>query len=276
MSTPSTPFYRLLGQIFCAVQTWDEIPDVKEVMSKVGMTKDEIDDGRRLVEEGEQLVERRLEEAGGDRIAGHGVHQAAAELDMWVQTVRVQLRDRVDDPEVLELAVDHGLHSHDHTTTVIAGAFRTLGVLRTDPRIEEAYDRRRSLHDLIVRGQTLLAKLFDCTDVMVEDRSTGRRTDVFETLRKHHRQMDNWMVELSRCAENVKEHPQVLGLIGYLPDDVGLPAGGTSFAVPRHKRAQHDEPPDPDEQGSTSGWSAGRQGRNRENLGGGFVEPEFT
>lgn len=269
------PYYRLMGQIFVAVETWDSTPDVREATSKIGLTNDDIKRGKKLVERGEKLVEQRREEAGGERIAFHGVHQAANEVDMWVQSVKVTLRDRVDDEQLLQLAVDHGLHSEDHTVTVIAGAFRTLGVLRTAPQIEEAFRRRRRLRDLIVRGHTFLDKLFDCTVSLVGEISTSRRSDVFSKLRDHQKKMDGWVVELARTAEQLREEPKVLGLLGYVPDGVGLPAGGTSFAVPLHKRAQHREVPDPDETGPTSGWSAGRQGRNRENLGEGFVEPTF-
>ncbi len=269
------PYYRLMGQIFVAVETWDSVPDVREAFSKVGLTNDVVEQGRGLVEAGEKLVEKRRQQAGGDRIAVHGVHTAADEVGMWVQSVKVSLRDRVDDPEVIELAVDHGLHAHDHTVTVIAGAFRTLGVLRTDPRVEEAYRRPRSLHDLIVRGATLLDKLFDSTVTLVGEISTSRRSDVFSELRDHQQKMNEWVVKLARTAEELRDEPKVLGLAGYLPEGVGLPAGGTSFAVPLHKRAQHDEVPLADEAGSTSGWSAGRQGRNRENMGDGFVEPSF-
>lgn len=269
------PYYRLMGQIFVAVETWDSVPDVREAMSKVGLTKDDVERGRELVETGERLVEQRREQAGGDRIAVHGVHQAASELDMWVQSVKFSLRDRVDDEEVLERAIGHGLHSGDHTVTVIAGVFRTLGVLRTDPRVKEAFDRPQSLHDLIVRGHTLLDKLFDWTVTLVGEITTSRRSDVFSKLRDHQEEMNHWVVQLARVAEQLRDNPGILGQAGYVPDGVGLPAGGTSFAVPLHKRAQHDEVPRPDEAGSTEGWSAGRQGRNRENMGEGFVEPKF-
>ncbi len=268
------PYYRLMGQIFVASKTWHAIPDVRETMSKLGLTKDEVDRGLALVEEGEALVERRRNEAGGDRIAFHNAHQAANEVEMWLQTVRFSLRDRVDDAEVIERAVDHGLHAHDHTVTVIASVLRTIGVLRTEPAIEDAYPRRQTLHDLMVRGQTLLAKLVECTEVLVADATTSKSSDVFTELRTHQQTMADWIVDFARACEKIKEQPVVLGLTGYLPRGVGLPAGGTSFAVPLHKRAQR-QAPDPAQQGSTSGWSVGRQGRNRENMGPGFVEPAF-
>ncbi len=268
------PFYRLMGQIFVAVETWDSLPDVREAMSKVGLTKDQVDEGRRLVKKGQELVARRREEAGGDRIASHNVHQAAAEVEMWLQTVKFSLRDRLDGPDVIERAVDHGLHADDHTVTVVGAALRTLGVMRTDERVEQAYKRKQTLHDLLVRGHTLLAKLIECTDVVVAEAATARRSEVFQKLRAHRAAMDVWTVDLVQAAEAIREQPEILGLVGYVPEGVGLPAGGMSFAVPLHKRAQR-EAPDPDQAGSTSGWSAGRQGRNRENMGKGFVEPIF-
>lgn len=270
------PYYRLLGQIFVAVETWDTEPDVREATSKEGLTNDDVEEGRSLVETGEQLVEQRREEAGGDRIAFHKVHEAANDLDMWLQSARFNVRDKVDDQEVVDRAFDHGLHSGDHTVTVIGSAFRALGVLRTDPRVEKAFERRQSLHDLIVRGNTLLDKLFDSTVSLVGEISTSRKSDVFSELRAHQDEMNRWVVELARKAEQLRDQPEVLGLIGYLPEDVGLPAGGTSHAVPLHKRAQNEEPPDPDEAGPATGWSAGRQGgRNRENMGEGWVESNF-
>ena len=268
------PYYRLMGQIFVAIETWDSLPDVRESMSKVGLTNDEVEAGRALVKEGEKLVEQRREEAGGDRIAFHGVHQSAAEVEMWLQTVKASLGAKVGDDDVLQRAIDHGLHSKDHTVTAVASTLRTLGVLRTDERIEEGYKRRQSLHDLIVRGQTLLAKLMAATEVLVGDNASSRPSDVFDKIEQHRQKMAEWVVELAVTAEKAKEQPQILGLLGYLPDGVGLPAGGTSFAVPLHKRAQRSAP-DPTETGSTSGWSAGRQGRNNENMGKGWVEPKF-
>lgn len=268
------PYYRLMGQIFVAIETWDSLPDVREAMSKVGLTTDQIDEGRRLVDEGQALVARRREEAGGDRIAFHSVHQAAAEVEMWLQTVKAGLRSRVDDEEVMQRAIDHGLHAHDHTVTAIASTLRTMGVLRTDERVREGYDRPGTLHDLLIRGKTLLAKLVECTEVMVADAVTSRRSDVFAELRAHQDKMNDWVIDFAGSAEQIKDQPELLGLVGYVPEGVGLPAGGTSFAVPLHKRARR-EAPDPEATGSTSGWSIGRQGRNRENMGKGFVEPTF-
>lgn len=268
------PFYRLLGQIFVAVQTWDTLPDVREAMSKVRLTKDQVDQGRALVEDGEKLVGEWLDSGGDDRIASHNLHQAVGELEMWLQTVRFALRDRTGDQDLVERAVDHGLHAHDHTVTAIASALRTIGVLRTDDGVLKAYARPRSLHDQVVRGQTLLAKVIDCSRILLAPAYGQSAEEIQSRLKSHQKDMIAWVIGLAEAAEEARDQPEILGLMGYLPDGVGRPAGGTSFAVPLHERAQRDAP-DPAQQGSTSGWSVGRQGRNRENLGKGFIEPAF-
>lgn len=267
-------YYRLMGQIFVAVKTWQTLPDVREVMSQVGLTKDRVEAGGQLVTQAERLVARRQVEAGGERIAAHNVHQAANEVEMWLQAVVFSLRDRCDDDQAITRAVEHGIHSSDHTVTVIASALRALGVLRTDTEIGDAFSRRQTLRDLIVRGHTLLAKLLDCTDVLVRDNVTSRKSSVFDELEEHRKTMADWVVDLARNCEEITDQPEILGLLGYVPEGVGVPAGGTSFAVPLHKRAQR-QAPDPTAPGSTSGWSVGRQGRNRENMGKGWVEPTF-
>lgn len=267
------PFYGLLGQIFIAASTWESLPDVREAMSKAGLTKDQVEQGRKLVAEGEGLVARRDLEGAEDRIAGHNLTQALAELDMWRQTVASALRSKVKSEGAMERAIKHGFFAQDQTVTAIAAAFRALGVLRTDDEIGEALDAR-FLHDLIVRGRTLLSKALMSGEVYLTDRSLGEELPVFGEIRAHGQKLEAWIEELAQAAAKVEGQPHILGLLGYLPDGVGRPDGGTSFAVPLHERAQRAAP-DPTKKGSESGWSIGRQGRNKENLGGGFVEPSF-
>ena len=272
----TTPLFRLMGQIFVAVEAWDSLPDVRETMSKVGgLTKDQVEKGRELVKSGEALAERSVAEGGEDRIAGHNLHVAVGEVEMWLQTVKAALRARVKDEQVIKRALDHGLHAQDHTVTAMASALRTLGVLRTDQAIGEAYQERpRSLHDLVVRGQTLLSKAADCGDILLATRTKVKADPIGAELLALGLQMEKWVADLDRAAQKASGSPELLGLMGYLPEGVGRPGGGTSFAVPLHQRAQR-EAPDPAQQGSSSGWSIGRQGRNRENLGKGFLTPNF-
>lgn len=269
------PFFRLMGQLFVAVETWDTVPDVREKMSKVGgLTKDQVEKGRELVRAGEELVERAVAEGGENRIALHNLHVAVGELETWFQTIKAGLRGRDVPAEVIDTALDHDLHAHDHAVTATAMALRCLGVLRTDARIEAAYEgRMRSLNDQVMLGQTLMAKAADCGDILLATRTGVSDEPVGVELEAHRSAMIQWVEALKMAAAKVGE-PALLGLVGYLPDGVGRPAGGASFAVPLHQRAQR-EAPDPSLAGNGSGWSIGRQGRNRENLGKGFITPSF-
>lgn len=268
------PFYRLMGQIFVAAATWESVPDVREALSKAGLTKDQVDAGLRLVAEGEALIARRDLEGVEDWAATQTLNKGLAELDMWQQTVASALRSKGGSPEVMERAIKHGLVAKDQTVSTVASAIRTLGVLRTDAEVGAAFDER-TLHDLIVRGRTILARTISSGAVYLQDRSRGEGPAVYRDLEAHSEKMQAWVSEqLGQAAAKVKAQPEILGLVGYLPDGVGRPDGGTSFAVPLHQRAQR-EAPDPSQEGSRSGWSIGRQGRNKENLGGGFVEPSF-
>ena len=272
----STPFFRLMGQIVVAVETWNAVPDVREKMSKTGgLTKDQVEQGKELVKTGEALAERRVVDGGEDRIAGHNLHVAIGELETWMQTVKSALRiKKVSDQEIGKV-LDHSIHAHDHSVSVIAQSLRALTMLRTSEEIGQAYgERQRSLHDLVVRGKTLLMRASDCGDVLLATPRGVTNDKMGAEIKAHHEKMQAWVVGLGEAAAKVGDSPAVLGLLGYLPDGVGRPGGGTSFAVPLHQRAQRSAP-DPDMKGNGSGWSIGRQGRNSENLGKGFIERTF-
>jgi hypothetical protein len=125
---------------------------------------------------------------------------------------------------------------------------------------------------LIVRGNTLLRKVLSYTATRLAPTSSAK---IFSELAGQQDEMLRWIEEkLAPAARAIKDRPDALGLIGYLPDGVGLPLGGTSFAVPLHQFAKTDAP-DPADARTTSGWSIGRQGGNSENLGKGFIDPTF-
>ena len=269
----SLPLYRLLGQTYLATKSWESNPDVKEALSKAGLTKDRVEAGKKLVEEGQALAAKRIHEGVEDRIAEHATHTAVAELEMWQQTVKAALRGKGVEEAVIEKAIDHHLHAADHAVTAVASALRTLGILRTDESIGAAFPRQRSLHDLVVRGNTLLAKALGCTVVMLAPRG-DEAAAIYGALDGHAEKLQAWVEELGRAVEKARAQEDVLGYVGYLPDGVGRPSGGTSFAVPLHQRAQAAAPEKTAPRGC-AGWSVGRQGRNRENLGKGFVEPTF-
>ncbi|RAL22216.1 hypothetical protein DL240_10205 [Lujinxingia litoralis] len=263
-----------MGHALVATHTWEEMPDVREAMSKAGLNKDGVDRGKALLAEAEKLVAARKEEAPEDRISEHAIHMAVAELEMWLQTLRVVLQQKVGDAQVIKAALDHHLHGSEHTLSAVAGAMRTLAVLRTDARVAQGLGSERALHDLLIYGQTLLTKVLTLTRQRLEPGLTTTSAPAYDALEAHAARLLAWTAELDRAVAQVGDNLQVVGLIGYVPQGVGLPLGGASFAVPLHLRAQQ-APPDPADSGCTAGWSVGRQGRNRENLGKGFVEPTF-
>ncbi|MFU8802870.1 MAG: hypothetical protein ACNA8W_03575 [Bradymonadaceae bacterium] len=275
----STPYYYLMGQIYLAVYTWEHNSEAREGLTRAlqvaGLSKDTMESGGKLVARGEKLVERKLEETVEDRISEHGLHSSIEELEMWMQTVRFRLRKNEIDQKIIDLTMAAELHADDHALTAVAQTFRILGVLRTNKAIHEKLGVQRNTHDLIVRGHTLLKKVISYTTARLAPPSNDDSARIFSELDGQRDEMARWVEEnLDTAARQIADRPMVLGLIGYLPEGVGLPVGGTSFAVPLHRFAK-SSPPDPADARTTSGWSVGRQGRNRENLGKGFIDPKF-
>ncbi len=169
------------------------------------------------------------------------------------------------------------MHGHNHTVTVVAQALRIIAMVRTEPRIHEKMGKGRSVTDLIIRGWTLLFKVFRNGQILIAPSSAGDpNAALFDEIEAQHAAMVDWITALGQATAKMKGEPGLLGELGYVPEGVGLPLGGTSYGVPLHQRAQRAELPDPTDQRPDPGWSAGRQGRNRENLGaGGWVEPTF-
>ncbi|MBA2664385.1 MAG: hypothetical protein H0U74_19000 [Bradymonadaceae bacterium] len=271
----SATYYHLLGRVVLAVHAGHGQLDVREALSKAGLTKDVVERGRKLAEEGEALITRRLEEQGEDRTVEHGLHAAVDELEMWAQTARFRLKAAVTDTALLEQVFDKHLHAHEHTLTAIARALRILSMIRASKEIQEALGDVRATHDLLVRGWTLLKKVLKYTDMRLGPAPASDKDGaVFKDLARHSLSMESWLEGVATSAKKLSDKPILLGLVGYIPEGVGLPLGGGSFAVVLHEQARRT-PPDPTDARATSGWSIGRQGRNRENLGKGFVEPTF-
>jgi hypothetical protein len=271
----SMPYYYVMGQIHLAVHTSDHHADVREALGKTRLSKDALEAGRKLVEAGEKLVERKLEEAGEDRIVEHGIHGAIEELEMWMQTVRYRLRKAELDGATIARTMGEDIHPHDHALGAVARTFRILGELRANGAIHDKIGTGRSTHDLIVRGHTLLRKMLNYTETRLAPTSATASMKVFSELAGHGDAMARWVDDkLAPSAQTLAKNPAAVALLGYVPEGVGLPVGGTSFAVPLHQYAR-STPPDPADVRATSGWSIGRQGRNRENLGKGFIDPTF-
>ncbi len=264
------PYYQLLGHVVAASFALEKSAELSQLLAKGGFDKARQQKASQLAEEGQKWVEKRVEQHD-DRIKGHGVHVAVTEVEMWMQTVRFLLKGLED--EVRDTAMGKHLHVHDHAATVAAQANRLIGMIRTDERISSEIGSDRALHDVATRGWSLLKKMYKTCELRLEQ-DGHEDSAVFEQLEIHHREMEEWMAGLdAACSAVAEKNPQLLGILGYVPEGVGLPVGGTSFAVTLHERS-HRDAPDPNDVGPASGWSIGRQsGRNNENLGKGWIDP---
>lgn len=271
-----TPFFQLLGHVELVVQTSQHNPEAKSALQANGFGGDKLAEGHEMIELGETLPDRRNEEAEEDKIMEHGVHSSATEVEMWMQTAAFRVKKAVDDQALVDKVTGSDIHADDHVIEVVARAFRMMGMIRTNGVIHEKLGKGRSVKDLLIRGNTLLRKLLGNGDKLMSPGHVGDATaPVFEDIKKLRRQMTIWVQDLDVAADQMSDQAELLGELGYVPDDVGLPLGGTGYSITLHERSQR-EPPDPDEEPKGDpGWTIGRQGRNDENMGKGWVDPSF-
>jgi hypothetical protein len=219
---------------------------------------------------------RKAEEVGEDRIYEHNLHKSADEVQMWMSTASFKLKKALDDETLIQKTLGKSLHSRSHTVTIIAQSLRLLATVRTDPDVYETLGTSRQVKDLLMRGMVLLGKVFKNGDIQVAPGSAGDPgAPVFNDIIEHRAHMIEWVVKLGRAAEKLGDQPSLIGLLGYVPEGVGLPLGGTAYDVPLHQKAQREDLPDTTGLRPDPGWSVGRQGRNKENLGEGWVKPSF-
>lgn len=270
------PFFQIVGHVFTAVHTCQHDHEVASALVGQGLEQDRLNYGAELVDRGVALPDRRVEEVGDERIVEHGVHTSAAEVEMWMQTVNFKLKKALDDPALIAQAGGEELHSHSHTVEVVAKALRMLGTLRTHPTVHEKLGTGRAVRDDLIRGNTLLEKLYDAgQDLMEAGAANDPSAAVFEDIRQFCRDGVAWLEELDAVAGKFGDRPELLGKLGFVPDGVGLPAGGTGYSITLHERSER-RPPDPDEVVRPDpSWTIGRQGQNKENMGKGWVDPSF-
>lgn len=263
-------FYHLLGQLVLAVHTCETQPEIREELSKAAMAKDQIDRARQLLEQAEALVARRLDEEE-DRTTEHGLHAAVAEVEMWMQTTRFRLKKAGVDKALVEEALGHEIHEHDHSLTAVAQTRRLLSMIRTHEVLQKALGSERSTADVLLRGHTLIKKVYTYTNMRLSGSAAPTRMAAMAEVASLHEAMQEWVERLERTAQKLSAHPEWLGLLGSVPEGLGLPLGGGSFAVVLHEEARTTAPSADEAKKTTSGWSIGREGRNRENLGKGFT-----
>lgn len=269
------PYYYLLGAVLSASDACHNDGRVADALDKAGLAKARQRAGAELAAHGQALIKRRTA-LGGDRISDHNVHLSADEVGMWRRTTLFVLGKAVDDAGLLAQARAEDLHGTDHSVTVAAQALRLIALLRAEPRVHETLGHGQRTRDIVNRGWTLLRKMFNNGELLMSPGAAGNPGDaVFADLAEARTELQAWLLELDAAARKIAAQPEVLARLGYVPDNVGLPVGGASYAVTLHESARRAEPPDLSDLRPDPGWSAGRQGRNRENLGKGWVEPKF-
>lgn len=272
-----TPYFQLLGHLALADHTRRHNPEVESALADHGFGDDKWQTAERLVEQGESLIDRRAEEGPEERNTEHEVHSSGTEVEMWMQNASFRLKKAVDDQEILDKTRGADIHSDDHNVEVVQRTLRMIGMIRTSPVLHEQFGTDRSVKDLLIRGNTLLSKMLDAGDKWLAPSHAGNPdAEVFRELEKAHRSMKQWLQSLDDAARLLDEQPAILGELGYVPEGVGLPLGGTGYSITLHERS-HREPPDPNEEPkSAPSWTVGRQqGQNNENMGEGWVEPSF-
>jgi hypothetical protein len=189
---------------------------------------------------------------------------------MWMQTIAFRVKKAVEEESVVELVLAHDIHAHEHTVTVVAQALRRVSMMRCDDRVYERLGGAKQTRQLLNQGQAILKKLYKATDLRLEPEGDEDDLLVFTELDDMKREMEDWLADLDKASLAAAEKSErLIGRLGWVPEGVGLPLGGSSYAVVLHERGQTD-PPDPNDVYDCTGWSLGRQG-NRENLGKGWT-----
>lgn len=257
----SVPYYHLVGHLVAAAHAAEHDAAATSALKKAGFDTSRLKKAHDLAHTAEELVASYLEEKGEDRIVEHEVHVAAGEIEMWMQTVEFLLSKELDDARV-ETAMGASMHGDTHLSTVIGQALRLIAMMRTDPDVIEAVGGERKVRDISTRGWALLKRLYQSTKTRLDDAG--------DDIARHRDAMVEWVAALDATASKFKEADLPhLGRIGYVPDGMGVPLGGTAYGVVLHERGQGAVPNQADKK-PCSGWAIGRQG-NRENLGKGWA-----
>jgi hypothetical protein len=267
------PYFQLLGHVLLAAHTAEHDADCAAALKAAGFDHAKIEAGVELARQGEELVEQRMSETVEDKNLEHSLHSAVAELEMWFQTVEFQLRKGGIKGEMLEATLGHDVHGKKHTATAVAQGLRIIGMIRANEALQAAVGGGRKSADLLIKGHTLLKKVYRWSEDLVMPTSIAPESqDIFKKIFKQVEEMTRWLDALDAAAQRSSQL-EAFGKLGWLAEGKGLPVGGTSYAVTLHERAKQAAPSPV--QKTTSGWSLGRQG-NRENLGKGWIAPVYT
>lgn len=269
MSAPY--FFELIGHVFVAAESAHHHKELSKVLSPGGLNDAKVKQGLDLVKQGEALLKKMFEVMPDNKTLEHNIHAAVMDVEVWLQSVKLKFKKAGFNSSICKVVVGHDLHAHDHTVTAIGQALRAIGYLRAldDEQIGKI-GGEQSVRDLMMRGNTKVKKLYKVADpLMTPSSMLDRSHEIFKQIDDLNIKMSTWIAELMIITTKVKSI-KVLGVIGHVPDDKGLPAGGAAFNVVLHERAQQT-PPDIRGAEKTSGWSVGRQGNNENQDRGGWL-----
>lgn len=257
-----TPIYLPLAKAALFVETAKHHGDLK---GPLGSTADK---GADAVKAGTDALAHITHHLQTDKLAGHLVHTAATEVEMWLQTARFRARKVLgDDHSAIDTLVGADLHGDNHTVTVIAQALRFVSILRMDADLRaQLRSGRMSIEDLLQRGNALMSRLLR----LAEDDAHPHDTDADTHIAPVTAKLEAFIESAHGAASSaLAAEPNLLGLLGVVTDDNAAPLGGTATNVTRHQRS-HGPAPAPNPAPAAPGWSVGRQGRNNANIGKGY------
>lgn len=193
---------------------------------------------------------------------------------MWMQTVAFRVKKAVEEESAIDLVLAKSLHAHDHGVTTAARALRMMSMLRCDDRVHQRLGGADATREILNRGHSLSKKLYRASDIRLAPEGEEAQLPIFEELSAMKAKLEKWVADLAAAAPGAAaKDVRLIGRLGLVPSGVAIPVGGSSRAVVLHERGQTDAP-DPRNVKDCPGWSVGRQGRNRENLGRGWITSE--
>lgn len=262
-----TPIQSALAHAALFIDTVDHHAGLRDALQNAGYTQALHRQGEEAIEKAQEALDHITHHVQTDKLAGHLVHTAATEVEMWHQTARFRVRKALgaDHPQVDDL-MGADVHGPNHTTAVLAQAERFTSLVRLDDALRAQLDDKMSVEDLLQRGNALRVKLVR----LAEDNAHPHDTDADSHIAPAAAALNAFLEQATSQAKSaLRDQPSLLGMLGITPADQASPLGGTASSVTRHERTfreapqQRPAPPAP-------GWSAGRQGRNNKNVGKGY------
>lgn len=255
------PFPHCLGHLVLITHSAHTNDVSLQLFERLGFHHDDLHLADQLLSEAVSSMQLVAASAPDPRIIDHEIHLAVGQVDQWLQALRITLSPFYDTHQ-LDNLLGSSIHGPTHPLTVIAQAIHLLNLVRTSPGLINQLGGTRTTEDHINRGWAMLNRIYSAMRFQLSSPS----------VQEAYTQVLQWLTRLNLAVDQAdlsKEDLTRLVFFGFIPDGHGLPIGGTGLNIVLHQNAQGSIP-DPNNTGSTSGWSIGRHG-NRENLGKGWA-----